>query len=128
MQTINPDDLYPQFTLLWTYLQSQSLELKTQAENLIDRLIPLCEKQGLWDQYGQILWRKAYFINNEDDVIALFEPNVDKLKKSPYGSGALAILSCCYKEKKGDIVKAEKYMMMAEEADPERLELPKWIK
>lgn len=42
-------------------------------------------------------------------------------------SGALAILSRIYSEKKGDTAKAEMYMKMAEEADPERIELPKWL-
>lgn len=127
MQKINKDDLYPQFALLWTYLQAPSVSLRTKANDLIDKLIPLCEEQGLWDQYGHIMSLKTFFLTNEDDIISLYEPNVDKLKKSPQGSGALAILSRIYSEKKGDAVKAEKYMKMAEEADPERIELPKWL-
>ena len=127
MQKINKDDLYPQFALLWTYLQAPSMTLRTRASDLIDKLIPLCEEQGLWDQYGHIMSLKTFFLTNEDDIISLYEPNVDKLKRSPQGSGALAILSRIYSEKKGDAVKAEKYMKMAEEADPERIELPKWL-
>ena len=101
--------------------------LRTRANDLIDKLIPLCEEQELWDQYGHIMSLKTFFLTNEDDIISLYEPNVDKLKKSPQGSGALAILSRIYSEKKGDTAKAEKYMKMAEEADPERIELPKWL-
>lgn len=127
MQKINKDDLYPQFALLWTYLQAPSMTLRTRASDLIDKLIPLCEEQGLWDQYGHIMSLKTFFLTNEDDIISLYEPNVDKLKKSPQGSGALVILSRIYSEKKGDTVKADKYMKMAEEADPERIELPKWL-
>lgn len=127
MQKINKDDLYPQFALLWTYLQAPSMTLRTRASDLIDKLIPLCEEQGLWDQYGHIMSLKTFFLTNEDDIISLYEPNVDKLKRSPQGSGALAILSRIYSEKKGDAVKAEKYMKMAEDADPERIELPKWL-
>lgn len=127
MQKINRDDLYPQFALLWTYLQAPSVSLRTKANDLIDKLIPLCEEQGLWDQYGHIMSLKTFFLTNEDDIISLYEPNVDKLKKSPQGSGALAILSRIYSEKKGDTAKAEMYMKMAEEADPERIELPKWL-
>jgi len=127
MQKINKDDLYPQFALLWTYLQAPSMTLRTRASDLIDKLIPLCEEQGLWDQYGHIMSLKTFFLTNEDDIISLYEPNVDKLKRSPQGSGALAILSRIYSEKKGDAVKAEKYMKMAEDADPKRIELPKWL-
>lgn len=127
MQKINKDDLYPQFALLWTYLQAPSMTLRTRASDLIDKLIPLCEEQGLWDQYGHIMSLKTFFLTNEDDIISLYEPNVNKLKKSPQGSGALAILSRIYSEKKGNTIKAEKYMKMAEEADPERIELPKWL-
>lgn len=127
MQKINKDDLYPQFALLWTYLQAPSVSLRTRANDLIDKLIPLCEEQGLWDQYGHIMSLKTFFLTNEDDIVSLYEPNVDKLKKSPQGSGALAILSRIYSEKKGDTAKAEMYMKMAEEADPERVELPKWL-
>ena len=127
MQKINKDDLYPQFALLWTYLQVPSMTLRTRASDLIDKLIPLCEEQGLWDQYGHIMSLKTFFLTNEDDIISLYEPNVNKLKKSPQGSGALAILSRIYSEKKGNTIKAEKYMKMAEEADPERIELPKWL-
>lgn len=127
MQKINRDDLYPQFALLWTYLQAPSVSLRTRANDLIDKLIPLCEEQGLWDQYGHIMSLKTFFLTNEDDIISLYETNVDKLKKSPQGSGALAILSRIYSEKKGDTAKAEMYMKMAEEADPERIELPKWL-
>lgn len=127
MQKINKDDLYPQFALLWTYLQAPSVSLRTRANGLIDKLIPLCEEQGLWDQYGHIMSLKTFFLTNEDDIISLYEPNVDKLKKSPQGSGALAILSRIYSEKKGDTAKAKMYMKMADEADPERIELPKWL-
>lgn len=127
MQKINRDDLYPQFALLWTYLQAPSVSLRTRANDLIDKLIPLCEEQGLWDQYGHIMSLKTFFLTNEDDIISLYEPNVDKLKKSPQGSGALAILSRIYSEKKGDTAKADKYLKMAEQADPERVELPKWL-
>ena len=127
MQILKADDLYPQFALLWTYLQAPSVTLRTRANDLIDKLIPLCEEQELWDQYGHIMSLKTFFLTNEDDIISLYEPNVEKLKKSPQGSGALAILSRIYSEKKGNAVKAEKYMKMAEEADPERIELPKWL-
>lgn len=127
MQILNADDLYPQFALLWTYLQAPSVTLRTRANDLIDKLIPLCEERELWDQYGHIMSLKTFFLTNEDDIISLYEPNVDKLMKSPQGSGALAILSRIYSEKKGDTAKAEKYMKMAEEADPERIELPKWL-
>ena len=127
MHKINVDDLYPQLALLWTYLRAPSVTLRTKADGLINKLIPLCEQQGLWDQYGHIMSLKTFFLTNEDDIIALYEPNVDKLKKSPQGAGALAILSRIYSEKKGDLVKAEKYMKMAEEADPDRIELPKWL-
>lgn len=127
MWQANPDDLYPQFALLWTYLQAPSMSLRTRADGLIDKLLPLSEQRELWDQYGHMMSLKTFFLTNEDDIIALYEPNVDKLIKSPQGSGALAILSRIYSEKKGDTVKAEKYMKMAEEADPERIELPKWL-
>ena len=98
-----------------------------KADGLMDKLLPLSEQRELWDQYGHMMSLKTFFLTNEDDIIALYEPNVDKLIKSPQGSGALAILSRIYSEKKGDTVKAEKYMKMAEEADPERKELPKWL-
>ena len=127
MQILNAEDLYPQFALLWTYLQAPSVTLRTRANDLIDKLIPLCEEQESWDQYGHIMSLKTFFLTNEDDIISLYEPNVGKLKKSPQGSGALAVLSRIYSEKKGNAVKAEKYMKMAEEADPERIELPKWL-
>jgi len=93
----------------------------------MDQLIPICEQREMWDQYGHMMSLKVFFLTNETDIISLFEPNVDKLKKSPQGSGALVILSSIYSEKKGDLVKAEKYMKMAEDADPERVELPKWL-
>lgn len=127
MQKINKDDLYPQFALLWTYLQVPSVTLRTRANGLIDKLIPLCVEQELWDQYGHIMSLKTFFLTSEDEIISLYEPNVDKLMKSPQGSGALAILSRIYSEKKGDSTKAAKYMKMAEEADPDRTELPKWL-
>ena len=127
MWEANPDDLYPQFALLWTYLKAPSLPLRTKADGLMDKLLPLSEQRELWDQYGHMMSLKTFFLTNEDDIIALYEPNVDKLIKSTQGSGALAILSRIYSEKKGDTVKAEKYMKMAEEADPERIELPKWL-
>lgn len=127
MHKINADDLYPQLALLWTYLRAPSVTLRTKADGLIDKLIPLCEQQGLWDQYGHIMSLKTFFLTNEDDIIALYEPNVEKLKRSPQGSGALAILSRIYSEEKGDTVKAERYMKMAEEADSDRIELPKWL-
>lgn len=127
MHKINADDLYPQLALLWTYLRAPSVTLRNKADGLIDKLIPLCEQQGLWDQYGHIMSLKTFFLTNEDDIISLYEHNVDKLKKSPQGSGALAILSRIYSEKKGNTIKAEKYMKMAEEADPDRVELPKWL-
>lgn len=127
MQKINKDDLYPQFALLWTYLQVPSVTLRTRANGLIDKLIPLCVEQELWDQYGHIMSLKTFFLTSEDEIISLYEPNVDKLMKSPQGSGALAILSRIYSEKKGDSTKAAKYMKMAEEADPNRTELPKWL-
>lgn len=127
MWKVNPDDLYPQFALLWTYLQAPSMSLRTMADSLMDKLLPLSEQRELWDQYGYMMSLKTFFLTNEDDIIALYEPNVEKLMKSPQGSGALAILSLIYSEKKGDTVKAEKYMKMAEEADPERTELPRWL-
>lgn len=127
MQRIKPDDLYPQFALLWTYLRTPSENAKESANTLMDKLIPLSEQQELWDQYGHLMSLKTFFLTNEDDIIALYEPNVDKLKKSPQGSGALAVLSRIYGEKKDNPAKAEKYMKMAEEADPERIELPKWL-
>ncbi len=127
MQMLNADDLYPQFALLWTYLQAPSVTLRTRGSDLIDKLIPLCEKEGLWDQYGHIMSLKTFFLTDYNEIIALYEPNVDKLIKSPQGSGALAVLSRIYSEKKGDIEKADKYMKMAEKADPERVELPKWL-
>lgn len=126
MQTLNADDLYPRFALLWTYLQAPSVTLRARASELIDKLIPLCEQKGLWDQYGHIMSLKTFFLSDSDEIIALYEPNVDKLIKSPQGSGALAVLSRIYSEKKGDAEKANKYMKMAEQADPERHELPKW--
>lgn len=113
MQILNTEDLYPQFALLWTYLQAPSVTLGTRANVLIDNLIPLCEERELWDRYGHIMSLKTFFLTNEDDILSLYEPNVNKLKKSPQGSGALAILSRIYSEKKGDTAKAEKYMKMA---------------
>lgn len=81
----------------------------------------------MWDQYGHMMSIKVFFMTDYDAIINLYEPNVDKLAKSPQGSGALAMLSQLYGEKKGDAAKAAKYMKMAEYADPERIELPKWI-
>lgn len=127
MNKINSKNLYPQFALLWTYLQAPSVELRTKANGLMDKLIPICEQREQWDQYGHIMSLKTFFLTNEDDIISLYEPNVDKLAKSPQGSGALAILSRIYSEKKGDDTKAEKYMKMAKQADPEMVELPKWL-
>ena len=101
-----------------TYMATAVAFMVIGALYLIDKLIPLCKEQGLWDQYSHIMSLKTFFLTNEDDIISLYEPNVDKLKRSPQGSGALAILSRIYSEKKGDAVKAEKYMKMAEEADP----------
>jgi len=49
MQILKTDDLYPQFALLWTYLQAPSVTLRTRANDLIDKLIPLCEEQELLD-------------------------------------------------------------------------------
>lgn len=69
---------------------------------------------------------KTILMTNTDEIITLFEPNIEKLEKSPDGSGALAFLSRIYSEK-GDSVKADIYMKMAEEADPERIELPHWL-
>lgn len=127
MAKIDPNDLYPQFALLWTYLEMPTSSLRERANNLMDQLIPICEQREMWDQYGHMMSLKVFFLTNETDIISLFEPNVDKLKKSPQGSGALVILSRIYSEKKGDLAKAEKYMKMAEDADLERVELPKWL-
>lgn len=127
MAKIDPNDLYPQFALLWTYLEMPTPSLRERANNLMDQLIPICEQRELWDQYGHMMSLKVFFLNDENDIISLYEPNVEKLVKSPQGSGALAILSRIYSEKKGDMTKASKYIKMAEEADPERVELPKWL-
>ena len=62
-----------------------------------------------------------------NEIVKLYEPNVKKLAKSPQGAGALAMLSQVYGEKLGNSEKAAKYMKMAEDADPKRVELPKWI-
>lgn len=126
MNIINPDDLYPQFALLWTYLQLPSQTYQEKANSLLDKLIPLSEKQELWDQYGHLMSLKSFFLIDENAVTTLYEPNVDKLSKSPQGVGALVLLSQVYKAN-GDTLKADKYMKMAEVADPNRVELQKWL-
>lgn len=126
MGKINSEDLYPQTSLLWTYLQAPSQDAKQKADALLDRLIPLFEKSEQWEQYGHLMSLKSFFLQNEDAVIALFEPNVEKLAKSPMGVGALVTLSQVYKER-GDTQAAEKYMKMAVQADPNRIELSKWM-
>lgn len=126
MQKINSDDLYPQTALLWTYLQAPSPEAKDKANILLDKLIPKFEMSEQWEHYGHLMSLKSFFLQNEDSVIALYEPNAEKLAKSPMGVGALVILSQVYKEQ-GDVIKAEKFLKMAEEADPQRIELSKWL-
>lgn len=127
MKRIDPDDLYPQFALTWTYLQAPSANSREKANKMMDILIPICKEKEMWDQYGHIMSLKTFFLPDEDAIIALYEPNVEYLSKSPQGAGALAILSRVYGESKGDTAKAAKYMKMAEDADPERIELPKWL-
>lgn len=126
MQRINPNDLYPQTALLWTYLQAPSPEAKDKANLMLDKLIPLFEKSGQWEHYGHMMSLKSFFLNEDEAVITMFEPNAEKLAKSPMGVGALVILSHVYREK-GNNNKAEKYMKMAEQADSERIELPRWL-
>lgn len=126
MQKINSEDLYPQTALLWTYLQAPSAEAKDNANMLLDKLIPKFEMSELWEQYGHLMSLKSFFLQKDDSVIALFEPNADKLAKSPMGIGALVVLSQVYKGR-GDTIKSEKYMKMAEEADPNKIEISKWI-
>lgn len=127
MQSLDAEDQYPQFALMWTYLQAPSAKMRTKANVLLDKLIPICKEKQMWDQYGHMMSLKTFFLTTEDDIISLFEPNAEYLAKSPQGSGALVILSRVYAESKGDSVKAAKYMKMAEDADPERVELPKWL-
>lgn len=126
MYKLNKDDLYPQFALLWTYLKAPNQMWQDKANELMDKLIPLAEKQELWDQYGHLMSLKSFFLIDEHAVTELYEPNVDKLAKSPQGVGALILLSRIYQEN-GNTEKASRYMKMAEDADPERVELPKWL-
>lgn len=125
MQRINPQDIAPRMKLLVTYLEAPSESLRSRANGLLDNLIPLSEEQELWGEYGSMMTIKGLFLEEEDAIISLYEPNVAKLMKSPQGAVALMILSRVYSEVKGDSVKAAQYMRMAEEADPERVELPK---
>lgn len=127
MKKIDPNDLHPQFALMWTYLQAPSATTREKANEMMDVLIPICKEREMWDQYGHMMSLKTFFLTDEDAIIALYEPNVEYLSKSPQGAGALVILSMVYGESKGDSVKAAKYMKMAEEADPERIEISKWI-
>lgn len=126
MQKVNPDDLYPQFALLWTLLKAPSEDYKNQGNDLLDKLIPIVEQRELWDQYGHFMSLKSFFLDDEDTVINYYTPNIDKLIKSPQGVGAIVLLSRIYEEK-GDSDKASEYMRIAESADPDRIELPKWI-
>ncbi|TGG40781.1 MULTISPECIES: energy transducer TonB [Bacteroidales] len=127
MNLIDPDDLYPHFALLWTYLEMPTPTLRERANTLMDKLIPISEKRQLWDQYGHMMSLKIFFLTDFNEIVKLYEPNVKKLAKSPQGAGALAMLSQVYGEKLGNSEKAAKYMKMAEDADPKRVELPKWI-
>lgn len=127
MKNIDPNDLYPQFALMWTYLQAPLATTREKANEMMDVLIPICKEREMWDQYGHMLSLKTFFLTDEDAIIALYEPNVEYLSKSPQGAGALVILSRVYRESKGDAVKAAKYMKMAEESDPEKIEITKWL-
>ena len=127
MEVLDEDDLYPQFTLMWTYLQAPSSSMREKANGMMDKLIPISKIREMWDQYGHMMSLKTFFLADEDAIIALFEPNVEYLTKSPQGAGALVILSRVYSESKGDPAKAAKYMKMAEDADPERTEITKWL-
>lgn len=127
MQILDAEDLYPQFALMWTYLQAPSAKMREKANVMLDKLIPICKVKQMWDQYGHMMSLKTFFLTNEDDIIALFEPNAEYLAKSPQGSGALVILSKVYGESKGDSAKSSKYMKMAEEADPDKIEIIKWL-
>ena len=126
MKSIDAADLYPQTSLLWTYLETRNPAYETKIINLLDELIPATEQQELWPQYGYLMSLRTCFIDNEEGIIPFVEPNADKLAKSPQGVGALVMLSRMYREQ-NDNVKADKYMKMAEQADPERVELPKWL-
>lgn len=126
MKSIDAADLYPQTSLLWTYLETRNPEYETKVKNLLDELIPATEQQELWPQYGYLMSLRTCFIDNEEGIIPFVEPNADKLAKSPQGVGALIMLSRMYREQ-NDNVKADKYMKMAEQADPERVELSKWL-
>lgn len=126
MKSIDDDNIYPRTTLLWAYLETRNPDYEMKVKNLLDELIPTTEKQELWPQYGYLMSLRACFIDNEEGIIPFVEPNADKLAKSPQGVGALVMLSRIYREQ-NDNAKADKYMKMAEQADLERVELPKWI-
>ena len=108
-------------------METRNPDYEMKVKNLLDELIPATEKQELWPQYGYLMSLRACFIENEKELIPFVEPNADKLAKSPQGVGTLVMLSCMYREQ-NDNAKADKYMKMAEQADPEREELPKWLK
>ena len=126
MKSIDADNIYPRTSLLWAYLETRNPDYEMKVKNLLDELIPATEKQELWPQYGYLMSLRACFIENEKELIPFVEPNADKLAKSPQGVGALVMLSRMYREQ-NDNAKADKYMKMAEQADPEREELPKWL-
>ena len=126
MKSIDANDIYPRTSLLWTYLETRNPDYEMKVKNLLDELIPTTEKQELWPQYGYLMSLRACFIDNEEGIIPFVEPNADKLAKSPQSVGALVMLSRMYREQ-NDNAKADKFMKMAEQADPERQELPKWL-
>lgn len=126
MKAIDAKDLYPRTTLLWTYIETRNPKYEQKIINLVDELIPATKKQELWPQYGYLMTFRACILNNEDEIIPFVEPNVDNLAKSPQGAGALVLLSRIYREK-NDNAKADKYMKKAEQADPDRVELPQWL-
>ena len=119
MKSIDANDIYPRTSLLWTYLETRNSDYEMKVENLLDELIPTTEKQELWPQYGYLMSLRACFIDNEEGIIPFVEPNADKLAKSPQSVGALVMLSRMYREQ-NDNAKADKFMKMAEQADPER--------
>lgn len=126
MKAIDADDLFPRMTLLWTYIETRNPRYETKVRALLDELIPATETQELWPQYGYLMAFRACVLDNEEDIIPFIEPNVDKLVKSPQGAGALVLLSRIYNGQ-NETAKADKFMKMAEQADPERVELSKWL-
>lgn len=124
MKTIDPNDLYPRTSLLWTYLDTHNAEYEPKVVALLDELIPATEAQELWPQFGYVVDLRIYFIENEEDLIPFIEPKADKLVKSKEGARALFVLSHLY-ELKGNQNKADKYMKMAEQSDPNIIEILK---